>query len=57
MFVFRSFIIEFNISISIKRKIVSEDSFKYCPCCGVSVPSFSLTVKNWKIKEINLYIF
>jgi len=32
---------KFEISISIKRKIVSEDCPKCCPCCGVSVPSFS----------------
>jgi len=32
---------KFDISISIKRKIVSEDCPKCCPCCGVSVPSFS----------------
>jgi len=32
---------KFDISNSIKRKIVSEDCPKYCPCCGVSVPSFS----------------
>jgi len=54
---------KFDINISIKRKIVSEDCPKCCPCCGVSVPSFShfltgsLPVKNWKITEINLYLF
>ncbi|KAG4097676.1 hypothetical protein H8356DRAFT_1330836 [Neocallimastix lanati (nom. inval.)] len=32
---------KFDISISIKRKIVSEDCPKCCPCFGVSVPSFS----------------
>jgi len=32
---------KFDISISIKRKIVSEDCPKCYPCCGVSVPSFS----------------
>ena len=32
---------KFDISISIKRKIVSEDCPKCCPCCGVSVPCFS----------------
>ena len=31
---------KFGINISIKRKIVSEDCPKCCPCCGVSVPSF-----------------
>ena len=25
---------KFDISISIKRKIVSEDCLKCCPCCG-----------------------
>ena len=29
---------KFDISISIKRKIVSEDCPKCCPCCDVSVP-------------------
>jgi len=33
---------KFDISISIKKKkIVLEDCPKCCPCCGVSVPSFS----------------
>jgi len=32
---------KFDMSISIKRKIVSEDCPKCCPCCDVSVPSFS----------------
>jgi len=32
-----------TLSISIKRKIVSEDCPKCYPCCGVSVP-----VKNWE---------
>jgi hypothetical protein len=32
---------KFDISISIKKKIVSEDCPKCCPYCGVSVPSFS----------------
>jgi len=32
---------KFGINISIKRKIVSEDCPKCCPCGGVSVPSFS----------------
>ena len=32
---------KFDISITIKRKIVPEDCPKCCPCCGVSVPSFS----------------
>ena len=31
---------KFDISTSIKRKIVSEDGPKCCLCCGVSVPSF-----------------
>ena len=33
--------LEFDINISIKRKLVSEDCPKCCPCCGVSVPNFS----------------
>jgi len=32
---------KFDMSISFKRKIVSEDCPKCCPCCGVSVPNFS----------------
>ena len=32
---------KFDISISIKRKIISEDCPKCCPFCSVSVPSFS----------------
>jgi len=32
---------KFDISISIIRKIVSKDCPKWCPCCGVSIPSFS----------------
>ena len=40
---------KFDISISIKRKIVSEDCLKCCSCCGVSVPSFSLSLRK-KIK-------
>ena len=32
---------KYDISISIKRKIVSEDCPKCCLCYGVSVPRFS----------------
>jgi len=41
-----------------KKKIVSVDCPKCCPCFGVSLLSFfltgSLTVKNWKFTELNL---
>jgi len=30
-----------GFKFDIKKKIVSEDFPKCCPCCGVSVPSFS----------------
>jgi len=32
---------KFEIRISIKRKIVSVECPKCCPCCGVSIPSSS----------------
>ena len=44
---------KFDISISIKRKIVSEDCPKCCPCCGVSVPSFSHWI--FACKELENY--
>jgi len=42
---------KFDIIISIKRKIVSEDCPKCCPCCGVSVPSFSHWIFAYKELE------
>jgi len=44
---------KFDISISIKRKIFSEDYPKCCPCCGVSVPSFSHWI--FACKELENY--
>jgi len=44
---------KFDISISIKRKLVSEDCPKCCPCCGVSVPSFSHWI--FACKELEFY--
>ena len=44
---------KFGISISIKRKIVSEDCPKCFPCCGVSVPSFSHWI--FACKELENY--
>jgi hypothetical protein len=44
---------KFDISISIKRKIVSEDCPKCCPCCGVSVPNFSHWI--FACKELENY--
>jgi len=44
---------KFDISISIKRKIFSEDCHKCCPCCGVSVPSFSHWI--FACKELENY--
>jgi len=44
---------KFDISISIKRKIVSEDCPKCCPCCGVSVPGFSHRI--FTCKELENY--
>jgi len=44
---------KFDIIISIKRKIVSEDCPKCCPCCGVSVPSFSHWI--FACKELENY--
>jgi len=41
------------LSISIKRKIVSEDCPKCCPCCGISVPSFSHWI--FACKELKNY--
>jgi len=41
------------IYISIKRKIVSEDCPKCCPCCGVSVCSFSHWI--FACKELENY--
>ena len=37
---------KFDSSISIKRKIVSEDCPIYCPCCGTGVQSFSHWILN-----------
>ena len=44
---------KFDISISIKRKIVSEDCPIYCPCCGVSIPRFSHWI--FACKELENY--
>ena len=44
---------KFDISISIKRKIVSEDCPKCCPYGGVSVPSFSHWI--FTCKELEYY--
>ena len=44
---------KFDISISIKRKIVSEDCPKCCPYCGVSVLSFSHWI--FACKELENY--
>jgi len=44
---------KFDISISIKRKIVSEDCPKCYPCCGVSVSSFSYWI--FACKELENY--
>jgi len=42
---------KFDISISIKIKIISEDCPKCCPCCSVSVPSFSHWIFAYKELE------
>ena len=47
------FIFSCSYCISIKRKIVSEDCPKCCPCCGVSVPSFSHWI--FACKELENY--
>jgi len=44
---------KFDISISIKRKIVSEDCPKCCPYCDVSLPSFSHWI--FACKELKNY--
>ena len=44
---------KFDISISTKRKIVSEDYLKCCPCYGVSEPSFSHWI--FACKELENY--
>ena len=44
---------KFDISISIERKIVSEDCPKCCPCCGVCVGSFSHWI--FACKELENY--
>jgi len=44
---------KFDISISIKRKVVSEDCPICCPCCGVNVPSFSHWI--FACKELENY--
>ena len=44
---------KFDINISIKRKMVSEDCSKCCPCCGISVPSFSHWI--FACKELENY--
>ena len=44
---------KYDMSISIKRKIVSEDGPKCCPCCGVSVASFSHWI--FACKELENY--
>jgi len=44
---------KFDMSISIKRKTLSEDCPKCCPCCGVSVPSFSHWI--FACKELENY--
>jgi len=46
-------VLKLTLSISIKRKIVSEDGSKCCPCCGVSVPSFSHWI--FACKELENY--
>jgi len=44
---------KFDISISIKRKIVSEDCPKFCPCCGVIENNFSHWI--FACKELENY--
>ena len=44
---------KFDISISIKWKIVSEDCPKCCPCCGVSIANFSHWI--FACKELENY--
>ena len=46
-------VFKFDISIFIKRKIDSEDCHKCCPCCDVSVPSFSPWI--FACKELENY--
>ena len=46
-------VFKFDISISIKRKIISEVYTKCCPCCDESVPSLSHWI--FACKELENY--